>query len=249
MLMMRTRLIGSGAVVTASILGVGATAGVAGAAGSGDGRPPATLAGIQAAAATAITQRVNALNAAIAKVNAATGLGSGQAMLDSYLGTDIAPLQALNTKIQGDTTVQQARADYGTIFSAYRVYLLVLPAARLAADADRATNTVLPKLTSDVTKLTAHVQKVPQLQPLIDDMNAQIGTATSATNGLASTVLGYTPAELNGNFELLSPAKSDDQTADAAIKKARQDAAQAVQLLRQGSTGGAASAGNPTTTS
>ncbi len=65
-----------------------------------------------------------------AKVNAAKGLGASQATLVSYLGTDIAPLQQLNQTIQGDSTLQQAAHDFGTIFSDYRVYRLVLPAAR-----------------------------------------------------------------------------------------------------------------------
>ena len=75
----------------------------------------------------------------------------------SYLGADIAPLQQLNQTIQGDTTVQQAAHDFGTIFSDYRVYALVLPAARIAADADRATTTAIPNLTADAAKAQAHV--------------------------------------------------------------------------------------------
>jgi hypothetical protein len=214
---------------------------------------PATLPGIQAKAATDITQRVNALNAAIAKVHAATGLGSGQATLASYLGADIAPLQQLNTKIQGDTTLQQARADFGTIFSGYRVYLLVLPVARLAGDADRTTTTVLPKLTAAASRAQAHenANNQAQLQPLIADLNAQISAAGAATNGLAATVLGYTPAEWNGNHELLTPARTADQTADAAIKKGRQDVVQIVQVLRPGAggRGGAGTAGAAGSTS
>jgi hypothetical protein len=140
------RLGACAAAAAATAAGLGLTAGAAGAAGSSSsGESPATLSGIKAKAATEITKRVDALNAAIAKVNAAQGLGSGQATLESYLGADVGPLQALNAKIQGDTTAQQARQDFATIFSGYRVYLLVLPAARIAADADRTTNTVLPK--------------------------------------------------------------------------------------------------------
>ena len=102
-------------------------------------------------------------------MNGAKGLGSGQATLASYLGADIAPLQQLNTKIQGDTTVHQARQDFSTIFSGYRVYLLVLPASRIAGDADRITATVLPKLTSDSSKAQAHENpsNQAQLAPLI----------------------------------------------------------------------------------
>jgi hypothetical protein len=91
----------------------------------------------------------------------------------------------------------------------------VLPVTRLAGDADRITTTVLPRLTSAATKAQAHVNanNQAQLQPLITDLNAQISAAANSTNGLAGTVLGYTPAEWNGNHELLSPARSDDQTA------------------------------------
>ncbi|HWD56219.1 MAG TPA: hypothetical protein VG346_13920 [Acidimicrobiales bacterium] len=259
----RTRLVRLGAVAVASATGLGLAAGMAGGvagaaattsagANSGAGAVPATLPGIQAKASSDITRRVNALHTAIAKVNAATGLGSGQATLVSYLGADIAPLQALNTKIQGDTTLPQARQDFGTVFSGYRVYLLVLPAGRIAGDADRATTTVLPRLTADATKAQAHenASTQAQLQPLIADLNAQIGAAVAATNGLASTVLGYTPTEWNGNHELLSPARTDEQTADAAIKKGRADVVQILQVLRPGAGGrsGPRAAGASTTT-
>lgn len=259
----RARLLRLGTFAVASAAaagGLGVAAGSAGAAApashglsgatgaSGNDSWPVTLSGIKAKAATEITKRVDALNAAIAKVNAAQGLGSGQATLVAYLGTDIAPLQQLNTKIQGDTTVQQAREDSATIYSGYRVYLLALPAARLAGDADRVTNTVLPRLTSDSSKAQAHENSSNQAQlaPPLSDLNAQISAATDATNGLAGTVLGYTPSEWNGNHELLSPARSSDQTADAAVKKGRQDVVQIVQILRSGSGQGHNSA---TTTS
>jgi hypothetical protein len=228
--------------------GVAGAAGTSG--GSGSSAAPATLSGIQAKASAEITQRVNSLNAAIAKVNAAKGLGSGQSTLASYLGADIAPLQQLNTKIQGDTTLQQARDDASTIFSGYRVYLLVLPAARLAGDSDRTTSTVLSKLTSDSSKARAreNSSNEAQLAPLISDLNAQIGAATNATSGLASTVLGYTPSEWNGNHELLSPAMSSAQTADAAVKQGRQDVVQIVEILRPGLAGGVRGHTSSTTT-
>ena len=162
---------------------------------------PATLAGIKAKAATDITDRVNDLNAAIAKVNAAKGLGASQATLVSYLGTDIAPLQQLNQTIQGDSTLEQAAHDFGTIFSGYRVYRLVLPAARIAAEADHATTSAIPNLTTDAAKAQARVNAANQatLQPLINDLDSQISTATSATNGLAATVLAFTPAQWNAD--------------------------------------------------
>ena len=207
---------------------------------------PTTLAGIKAKAATDITDRVDVLNAAIAKVNGAKGLGSDQGTLVSYLGTDIAPLQQLNQKIQGDPTVQEAAADFKTIFTDFRVYVLVLPSSRIAADADRITTTAIPNLTSDAAKAQAHVNPTNQaeLQPLITDLNSQIGTATNATNGLAATVLAFTAAQWNADNGLLGPSKSSDQAAVAAVQKGRSDVKQIVQDLRGSGAAGAALRGH-----
>ena len=195
---------------------------------------PTTLAGIKAKAATDITDRVNDLHAAIARVNAAKGLGAGQATLVSYLGTDIAPLQQLNQTIQADGTLQQAALDFGTIFSDYRVYRLVLPAAHIAADADRATTSAIPTLTADAAKAQARVNPANQatLQPLVDDLNGQVGTATNATNGLATAVLAFTPAQWNANHALLNASEASDHTATGALEKGRADVKQIVQDLR-----------------
>ena len=117
----RTTLIrfGAAALAAAAVVGAGTAGGAAIAAGShGDSGPPAP-AGLRRSRrrwpasrprrASDITDRVNDLDAAITKVNAAKGLGSGQSTLATYLGTDISPLQQLNQTIQGDTTVQAGR--------------------------------------------------------------------------------------------------------------------------------------------
>jgi hypothetical protein len=245
----RTNLIRLGSVALASGVMAGGVAGLVGAAtptatgASGSGSAPTTLAGIKAKAATDITDRVNALNAAIAKVNAAKGLGSSQGALASHLGADIAPLQQLNQTIQADSTAQQAAQDFATIFSDYRVYALVLPATRIAGAADDATTTAIPHFSAVAAKAQARVTSTNQavLQPLIDDLNNQIGSATSATNGLAATVLAFAPVQWNENNGLLDTAKSSAQTAAAALKKARTD----VQQLKQDANSGGRASGAP----
>ena len=236
----RTRLTRLGAVALASGATLGAVAGTAGGAtpgssgNSGASAVPATLAGIKTKATTDITDRVNDLNAAIAKVNAAKGLGASQATLVSYLGTDSAPLQQLNQTIQGDSTLQQAAHDFGTIFSDYRVYRLVLPAAHIAADAAHAATSAIPNLTADAAKALGRVNAANQatLQPLVDDLNSQISTATNATDGVAATVLAFTPAQWNGDNALLNASTSSDQTASGALEKGRADVTQIVQDLK-----------------
>jgi len=110
----------------------------------------------------------------------------------------------------------------------------VFPAGRIAGDADRATATVLPALTSAAAKAQQHVNARNQasLQPLIDDLKAHIATASSATNGLAATVLAFTPAQWNANHGVLSGARTADQQADAALQKGRADVRSIRVLLR-----------------
>ena len=229
--------------VAVAVAGAATGAAAAGAAtpspgNGGSAAAPATLAGIKAKATTDITARVNTLDSAIAKVRAAQGLGSGQATLVSYLGTDIAPLQQLNQTIQGDATVQQAGKDFATIFSGYRVYLLVLPASSIAVDAFHATTTSIPQLTADSTKAQGYLNpgNQAQLQPILGDLHNQIGAATSATNGLASAVLAFTPAQLNADRDLLASSRTSAQTARAALAKGRSDLQQIRTIVKGAAT-------------
>jgi hypothetical protein len=227
----RRNYIRFGAVALTSVATLTGTAAAAGAATSGSTTTttlPTTLSGIQSQASTKITTRVNALNAAIAKVKSAKGLGAGQSTLESYLGTEIAPLQQLNTKIQGDPSVQAATADYETIFSNYRIYYLVLPAARAAANSYRIVNTQIPHLQKAAT--SAQQKETPTNQPmdapLISNLNSDITTASNATNGLAATVLAYTPAQWNANNALLDGAQASIKQAHSAVAQGHADVRQ-----------------------
>ncbi len=249
----RTNLIrlGTLAVASSAALAVGANAGLAAAASSpgstssrtsGRNAVPATLTGIKVLANSKITRRVNSLNAAIAKANAAKGLGSSQSAIVSYLNADIAPLQQLNQKIQSDTTVTQAGQDFSTIFTGFRVYLLVLPASHLAAVADRDTATVIPRLSSDASKAKGYVNSgnQAQLQPLITDLTNQSTTLGSAASGLSATLLAYTPAQFNADHKLLTPAKSSEQTARGVLRKGRSDLTKIRRTLKGDGTTAAA---------
>ena len=217
------RRVGAAVLASAAVLGAGGA--IAGAATPS--AAPQSLSGIQAKAAAAISLRVNDLNAAISKVNADQRIGSDNAALAAYLQADIAPLQALGQKIAGDTTESTAAADYATIFTDYRVLALVLPAAHIDV-------TTVPKLTALATKAASHVNLSNQavLQPLLNDLNAQITAATNATTGLSATVLAYTPPEWNANHDLLTSGRAAVQSADNDIAKARADLKQIAAVLK-----------------
>jgi hypothetical protein len=222
---------GVAALTSAAILGGGGASAFAASSSSTaltSGTAPNTLSGIQAKAAAAITLRVDDLNAAIAKVNAAKDLGSSATTLDNYLGVDIAPLQTLGQKIASDPTVATAEADYSDIFTDYRVLALVLPAAHLATASDSIDNGAVPKLTADSAEAATHVNSTTEatLDPLISNLNSEISAASNATVGVASAVLGYVPSQWNGNHDLLSSAKASVSTDVGDVKQATSDVSQ-----------------------
>ena len=144
----------------------------------------------------------------------------------AYLQSDIGQPQQLDDKIQADTTVKQAgEGVYRSILRHYRVYVLVLPAATVASEADRATITAIPDLTraSSQAQSLENPRNQAEVEPLVNDLNDQISTATAATSGLASTVLALTPTQWNANHHLLSGSESATQTAVAALQKARSE--------------------------
>ena len=195
---------------------------------------PASLSGVQAKAAAAITLRVNDLNAAIAKVAAAKDLGSGAAILTAYLQNDIAPLQALGQKIAADMT-EAAEADAATIFTNFRVLALVLPAAWPTWPADQRRRSS----TDQIANLTACLcqggqRRVNSGQPgrpshathrRPEQRRSAVPPPARPASVTASLpcVLGYTPAQWNANHALLSTERSADQAARNDIKQARSD--------------------------
>jgi hypothetical protein len=226
--------LGTAVLASCATLGVGgALAGAATPAAT-----PQSLSGLQSKAAAAISLRVGDLDAAVAKANADPGLGSDSGTLDGYLQAQIAPLQALGQKIAGDTTVSTAAADYATIFTDFRVLALVLPAAHIAGAADRIVVTTVPKLAALATKAASRVNPSNQaaLQPLVNDLQAQIAAATNTTSGVSETVLAYTPAAWNANHELLASGHSSVQAADNDIAKGRADLKDIAAILKAATT-------------
>jgi hypothetical protein len=243
------------AAAGAAVLAVGAAVTVAGTGGAAAGSPgpapapaellsvvagapagTASLPAIQARAQAAITARVNALQAAITAVTADKDLGSDQAVILSHLQADVPALQQLGQKIAADTTPATAKADTEAIYTNYRAFALVLPAARLTRASDRIDNVLVPQLTSVSSRLAARETSSDQatVAPLLTDLNNQLAAAHSAVSGIPGTVEAYTPAQWNSNHALLSSAGAAVKTATNDLKTARSDAQKARAALRAG---------------
>lgn len=209
----------------------------------GTKKGPATLQGIQSKASLAVTARVDALNKEITKVQAAKNLGSGQAALLTRLHDDVTGLQALGQKIAGDTTRATAVADYRTVFTSYRGF--VLPVVRLAATVDRIDTIAIPKVTALESKLAAHVTPTDsaQVTPLLNDITAQLAAAGTATKGLSAQLLSLTPGSWKANHSVLDQSRTAVKAAVGDLKKAAADAKQVRGDLKAARHSKAASSG------
>lgn len=197
------------------------------------------LAAIKTKAASAISVRESALQVAVSVVNANKYLTSGdRAHILTTLNSDIDGLNSLAPVIQADTTVAKATTDFRSIFTQYRVFALALPQARFAAAADALTGTVLPRLTDAQSRLQALLsgpdagKNTTSVQAAMSDLGAQISAITSATDGLSSTVLAFTPAQWDANHALLAPSRSHLVSARADARKARGDIRTVRQAIR-----------------
>jgi hypothetical protein len=191
-----------------------------------------TPAATKARAATAISVRLASLNAAISAVGTNRVITStDRTTLLTTLNGDLSGLTALRQKITADTDATQARADYRTIFTGYRVYALALPQARYAAAVDDITDTVLPRLTDALKRLAALLagsaadHNSADVQAAMTDLDKQILAITSTTTGLSASVLAFTPAQYNANHALLAGPRAQLRTARADVDAARKDIA------------------------
>jgi F5/8 type C domain len=193
-------------------------------------------------AAYQISIRVRELAGAIKGVQDRPWLGADGTTLINDMQSDINGLEALGNKIQGDMTVSQALADYGLIFSQYRVYAFEDPVVSAVIRADRVTDISLPNLAKSIAKLQSEENQSNQgvLAPLIANMQQQSQIAANAVSGLSATLLSYTVAEWNANHGLLNGAIANLRVADRALQTAQGDLNEANNYLshHHGHSGG-----------
>jgi hypothetical protein len=228
-----------------SLAAVGLTAGTAFASSPTPGNTTAvgsqTVAAIQKAGDAAISARLTALATAQSKVGANSNLGPDAAALAVTMQDDVNGLTQLESTLNAATTIPAARAAAAQITAGFRIYALVLPVTSLVSATDRLNNSVAPKLTDFATKAASRVtaSDAGTIDPLLANLNAEVGTATSDLSGLNTTLLGYTPSSWNANHALLAPATASVKAARAALGTARSDAATVLADLKAArNTGG-----------
>jgi hypothetical protein len=191
-----------------------------------------------------ITQRIDALNALVARINDMKNVSSAQkSTLQTTLQNEISLMTSLQQKIASDTSTTVLRADLQSITQSYRIYALVLPQGEIFATADRALTlatsmgTLGTDLQSRISQAQSAGQNVASLQTALADLTAKISDAQTNAQAAITEVSGLVPdqgntTQLQANTSALKDARAKIKTANQDLVAARKDAGMVVKGLK-----------------
>ncbi len=176
-----------------------------------------------------IAARIKVLSEVEAKMADVVTLSSAtKASLSAQIAAEISGLNALKVKIDSDTTPASVSKDIKTIYTDYRVYVLILPKIALIETADKELvtsaqlsqlNKLLAPLVTAAVKTNAPAAKVAQLALNNMEKDYQQARATAAT--VEVNVLPLQPSDYNSNPSVL-------KTYNAQLASANKDNSLAV---------------------
>jgi hypothetical protein len=188
------RLAATLTLVTAVATGGALT--MASAAQAGD----ATVATVKTDLTKRIDMRLDALKRHDTTVVAAKNLTSAhEGTLRDLITKDTTGLNALKTKVAGETTIAALKTDAISMVDDYRIYLLVGPQVRLtiAGDAEQAAIVALQSAHDKLAGLVAKAKTAGKDTTVADqdllDLQAALGKATSDENGQVAALLAIQP--------------------------------------------------------
>ncbi len=199
---------------------------------------PGTLSAIQAAGARATASRISAINRTIPE------LTRNECISDASRGQVIGSLESaadgmetLRDEIAAATTVEEAAADYRSVFEQWRVFGVVIPQAHYAAAAECLESTSIPALLDAQAGLEAALAAVPdrvtpEIEASMAELDAQLAIAQSEIAGVAAAALAVTVADYNANPAVLSDVRLSISSASSAARLARTAAGDVVEALR-----------------
>jgi hypothetical protein len=202
------------------------------------------IANIQGRSDTEISNRVNALNQLLSRVESMKNISSSdEASLSSSIQTEIANLTSLKGSIDADTSTSTIKTDFQSITESYRVYALVLPQSSIIAAADRALdlindfNALSTKLQGYIATAQSNGTNVSSASSAMADITAKIADAGTQANAAISLVSGLQPDQgatstLKANTAALKSAQADIKTATTDITAARKDVTTIVNIIK-----------------
>lgn len=182
-----------------------------------------------------IDRRIAALNELQTRVDAMQRVTANfKQTLSTNIGNQITGLTQLKTKIDADTDAATLKTDIKTVTDSYRVYMLVLPQARIAASADREVtlitmmNQLGGKLQARVAAAQSAGADVSKLLAALTDMSTKLSDANTQSQASVSVSANLMPDNGDAtkqaqNTAALKTAKGDLDAAQKDLVAARKD--------------------------
>ena len=180
----------------------------------------------------AITQRISSLNALVTRVNAMQKLSDAEkSTFATSLQNEVTQLTTLKATIDADTVAATLRTDMQSITKSYRIYMLVLPQASIAAASDRVL-TIVGLMDAVQTKLTTRIGQITtppaSIATTMADITAKLTDATTQANAAVTETASLVPDQGNtttaaSNTAALKDARTKIKTATADLAAARKD--------------------------
>lgn len=179
----------------------------------------------------ALGAREAQLHRLVTRVQGAATLTSSDrsTLLGDLTQTELPGIEALASKVPGDTTCAELRQDAHSMVFDYRVYLVMTPQADLVVATDTATaiattmSGLEPVIATRISAAAAKGKDVSGADAALSDYTAKVGAVQQLLAGQAATLLALTPAGYPGNAPALHQARANLQTARADLRAARSD--------------------------
>ena len=186
-----------------------------------------------------INRRLTQLGKLTTQISDATKLSAAnRATLTTQITNEVSGLQALETKLNGETTVAAADTDVQNIVLEYRVYVLITPKVWLVKVSDDEL-VIAGNLQVLATELSTRIQaaqtagkNVTTLQTELADMNAKIAAAQSIANSINQAVINLQPTDYNTSHTVLSGDATQLKTVHTDNEAAYTDAKNIVTGLK-----------------
>jgi hypothetical protein len=181
-----------------------------------------------------LAQRVGQLDSLLVRVNGAANLTSSDktSLLADLAQTELPGIQALQTKVPGDSTCAQLRNQTHAMVLDYRVYRVMTPQTDLviANDATVHAAGVLANLATvasgQIQNSRAHGTDVSGAQAFLADFQANVTASQNLISGQSATLLAQTPQGYPGNALAFLQARTNLTNARNDLRAARHDLAQ-----------------------
>jgi len=204
-----------------------------------------------------IQRRTDMLNELNTRVQAMAHVSADEKTAISTLVTSqISALADQKTKIDGETDIAELKVDIQSIAQSYRIFMLVMPRARIDVAADK-INTAVTALTALSAKLQTRISSATgdstAATAALTDMNAKAADAKVQADAAVALVAALQPDNgdktvQTANAAALKDARAKIQAAIKGLHAAKQDAHTVVKWLHEVGASANASASSSVTT-